>query len=216
MTSPSISDKGRAIWDSRQVASDVLIRDAQPLDAPLIAWDLETATDRMFSIMLGDRWKAILTRAVSEPGTSWSIARARIAEVDGSPVGVILSGPANEPAPSDSLGLPWGWTRLRSSVVGFTFLPFLSFMKHHEPGEWYITAVSVMPEARGRGVGSALLRDAAEQASAAGMTSLTLDVDEKNDTAKRLYSREGFALVATSPRAWLAGGIRVQRMAKAL
>lgn len=216
MTSPSISDRQRAIWDSRQVASVIQIRDAEPADAHLVAWDLETATDRMFSIMLGGRWEAILTRAVSEPGTSWSIARARVAEVGGSPVGVILSGPADEPAPSDSLGLPWGWTRLRSSIVGFTFMPFLSFMKHHEPGEWYVTAVSVMPEARGHGVGAALLRDAAEQARAAGMTSVTLDVDEKNVTAQRLYQREEFTLVASSPRAWLAGGIRVLRMRKGI
>lgn len=201
-----------SIWDSHQVASDVLIRDAEPADAPLVAWDLETATDRMFSLLLGARWETALTQVVSSPGHAWSLEHARIAETNGKPLGVILSGPASTPEPADSLGLPWGWTRLRSSVVGFAFLPFLSFMKHHEPGEWYVTAVSVIPEARGHGVGAALLRDAAEQARAAGMTSVALDVDEKNVTAQRLYQREGFTLVASSPRAWLAGGIRVQRM----
>ena len=209
MTSPSI-------WDSRRVESDVVIRDAQPADASLLAWDLETATGQMFSIMLGGRWESVLTHVVRVPGHSWSIAQARIAEVDGQPVGVLISGPAELPAPPDSLGLPWGWTRLRSTIVGIAFQPFLSFMKHHEPDEWYITAVSVMPEARGHGVGSALLRDAAKQARAAGMSSLALDVDEKNHTARRLYEREGFALVASSPRAWLAGGIQVLRMRKAL
>jgi ribosomal protein S18 acetylase RimI-like enzyme len=201
-----------AIWDSRVVASDVLIRDARATDAPLIAWDLETATGKMFSIMLGGGWESVLTRVVSTPGHAWSVAQARIAEVDDQPVGVILSGPAQLPAPADSLGLPWGWTRLRATIVGFAFLPFLSFMKHHAPGEWYVTALSVKPEARGHGVGGALLRDAAQQARAGGMSSVTLDVDEKNTGARRLYEREGFALVATSKPAWLAGGVRVQRM----
>jgi ribosomal protein S18 acetylase RimI-like enzyme len=170
----------------------------------------------MFSMMLGGRWESVLTDVVSVPGHSWSIAQARIAEVDGQPVGVLISGPAQLPAPPDSLGLPWGWTRLRSTIVGIAFQPFLSFMKHHEPDEWYVTAVSVMPEARGHGVGSALLRDATDQARAAGMSSLALDVDKDNETARRLYLREGFDLIATSRAAWLAGGIRVQRMAKAL
>jgi ribosomal protein S18 acetylase RimI-like enzyme len=214
MMSPSISDSGRAICDSRPVASVVQIRDAQPADAPLIAWDLETATDRMFSIMLGADWEAVLIRAVSIPGHAWSVALARIAEIDGRAVGVILSGPAQSPPPS--LEMPRAWTRLRAAVIGFAFRPFLSFMKHHESGEWYITAVSVMPEARGHGVGAALLRDAAEQARAAGMASVTLDVDKKNHTARRLYAREGFALVASSPRAWLAGGIQVLRMRKGI
>ncbi len=194
------------------MASDVIIRDAEPADAPLIAWDLETATGKMFSIMLGGRWESILTRVVSIPGHAWSIAQARVAEVDGQPVGVILSGPAYLPAPDDSLGLPWSWTRLRSALFGFAFRPFLAFMKHHGPGEWYITAVSVMPEARGHGVGSILLRDAAQQARAAGMARVTLDVDQKNEAARRLYLREGFTLIANSQPAWLAGGIRVQRM----
>lgn len=216
MMSPSISDSGRAICNSRLVASVVQIRDAQPADAPLIAWDLETATDRMFSLMLGAGWERILTRVVSASGHAWSLEHARIADDDGKPLGVILSGPSDLPPPDDAFGLPWGWTRLRLTAVGLACQPFLSFMEHHGAGEWYITAISVKPEARGQGVGAALIGDAVKRARAAGMTSVTLDVDEKNAVARRLYERQGFELQATSPTAWLVGGVRVQRMRRGI
>lgn len=208
MTSP-------LIWDSRcrdDGASMVTVRDARADDAPLVAWDLETATGQMFSLMLGGRWEQILTRVVSTPGHAWSLENARIAENDGKPLGVILSSPSDLPAPDDTLGLPWGWVRLRLTVVGLACQPFLSFMARHGASEWYITAISVKSEARGQGVGSALMGDAVERARAAGMTSVTLDVDEKNSGARRLYEREGFVVQSTSPTAWLAGGVRVQRM----
>lgn len=200
----------------------VSMRQARTQDAPLVAWDLETATDRMFSYMLGARWEQILIRVVNASGNAWSIEHARIAEVEGKPIGVILSGPSAVPEPDETFGLPWGWTRMRLTVMGFVFRPFLSLMRQHGVGAWHITAVSVMPEARGQGVGRAMIIDAIEHARAAGSTSVTLDVDVHNTIAARLYEREGFKVEATSQTAWLAsaffprsifaGGVRVQRM----
>jgi ribosomal protein S18 acetylase RimI-like enzyme len=111
---------------------------------------------------------------------------------------------------------------MRLTVVGFVFRSFLSLIRQHGVGAWHITAVSVMSEARGQGVGGAMISDAIEHARAAGMTSVTLDVDVHNTVATRLYEREGFEVQATSQTAWLAsvffprsifaGGVRVQRM----
>lgn len=198
--------------------TDVLLRDARrdSEDEVAVAWDLETATDGMFSIMLGSKWEDTLRAVVAQPGHAWSVDRARIAEIDGSTVGVLLGGPATIPEPADDLGLPWGWTRLRLFAVGLACQPFLSFMSHHEAGEWYITAVSVTPEARGRGVGARLLEDAVTRARAEGATSVTLDVDASNSGARRLYERHGFVVTGTSSSAWLMGGVRVQRMRRVL
>jgi len=200
----------------------VRLRRARVEDAPLVAWDLETATDRMFSFMLGARWEQILIRVVCTPGHAWSLEQARIVEAEGRPLGVILSAPSVVPEPDETFGLPWSWTRMRLTVVGFVFQPFLSLMRHHGADAWHITAVSVKPEARGQGVGSLMISDAIERARAAGMTSITLDVDLHNTVACRLYEREGFEVAATSRTAWLAsaffrvslfdGGVRVQRM----
>lgn len=197
--------------------TDVILRDARPgpEDEAAIAWDLETATGRMFSIMLGSRWETTLRAVVAQPGHAWSVERARIAEIDGSTVGVLLGGPATTPEPADSLGLPWGWTRLRLLAVGLAAQPFLSFMSRHEPGEWYITAVSVKPEARGTGVGATLIEDAVTRARADGATSVTLDVDAANSGARRLYERHGFVVTGISRAAWLMGGVRVERMRRA-
>ncbi len=196
----------------------MILRDAVPgsADVTAVAWDLETATDRMFSIMLGSRWEQILTTVIDQPGHAWSVERARIAERDDELLGVLLGGRADTLEPDDSLGLPWGLTRLRLTAVGMAFQPFLSFMHHHDPGEWYITAVSVTPKARGRGVGAALLEDAVARAREASMTSIALDVDAKNSGARRLYEKHGFVVTGTSAAAWLAGGVRVQRMRRML
>lgn len=196
----------------------MILRDAVPgtADVDAVAWDLETATGGMFSIMLGSRWEDVLRPVIATPGHAWSLARARIAEADDQVAGVLLGGPAQVPEPEGSLGLGWGVTRLRLTAVGLAFGPFLAFMSRHDPGEWYVTAVSVKEEMRGRGVGAALLEDAVSRAQGLGMRSIALDVDAKNSGARRLYEHHGFIVTGTSPSAWLAGGVRVQRMRRML
>jgi ribosomal protein S18 acetylase RimI-like enzyme len=200
----------------------VSMRRARVEDAQLVAWDLDTATDRMFSFMLGACWEQILIRVVRTPGHAWSLEHARIVEAEGRSIGVILSAPGAVPEPDETFGLSWGWTRIRLTVVGLVFQPFLSLMRQRGARDWHITAVSVMLESRGQGVGSLMINDAIDRARAAGMTSVTLDVDLHNTVACRLYEREGFEVQATSRTAWLAsvffgvslfaGGVRVQRM----
>ena len=130
--------------------------------------------------------------------------------------GVLLGAPATTPMPEGSLGLAWGWTRLRLWAVSLSGRAFLNFMSKHGPGEWYITAVAVTPEARGKGVGAVLLEDAITRARDAGATSVTLDVDDKNVGAQRLYERYGFEVTGASPPARLWRGVRVFRMRLAL
>lgn len=60
-----------------------------------------------------------------------------------------------------------------------------------ERGEWYLDSLAVMPEWRGQGVGTALLRHAIEQGVARGLTP-TLAVDPANANAQRLYRSLGF------------------------
>lgn len=194
--------------------TDVILRDAQPgpADEAAVTWDLETATDQMYSIKLGSKWETTLRAVVARPGHAWSVERARIAEIDGSMVGVLLGAPATTPMPEGSLGLPWGWTRLRLWAVSLSGRAFLHFMSQHGPGEWYITAVAVTPGARGKGVGAVLLEDAITRARDAGATSVTLDVDDKNVGAQRLYERYGFEVTGASPPARLWRGVCVYRM----
>ena len=51
---------------------------------------------------------------------------------------------------------------------------------------------SVLPEAQGRGVGSALLEELESRARARGAAKVTLEVVATNEGARRLYTRAGF------------------------
>ena len=59
-------------------------------------------------------------------------------------------------------------------------------------GEAELIAMWVAPEARGRGVGAALVRAVVDQAREAGATRVLLDVVQENESAVALYSTCGF------------------------
>lgn len=56
-----------------------------------------------------------------------------------------------------------------------------------------LLTIAVRPEARGRGLGSALLRDVLTAAAARGAGRMVLEVAADNAAALALYRREGFA-----------------------
>jgi GNAT superfamily N-acetyltransferase len=58
---------------------------------------------------------------------------------------------------------------------------------------WFVDILYVRPQARGRGLGTELLRAAAEHAGGDGV--LELEVLESNEAARRLYERLGFSTV---------------------
>ena len=73
-----------------------------------------------------------------------------------------------------------------------------------EPGWGFITvdvpvlAIGVVPEARGRGIGGALLDALLALAREHGFRALSLAVDRQNPAARRLYERKGFRDAAIS------------------
>ena len=60
-----------------------------------------------------------------------------------------------------------------------------------QPGEYYLDSVALLPEYRGMGLGTQLIRYAMEEGIKTGLT-LTLVVDPVNDKARRLYESLGF------------------------
>lgn len=61
--------------------------------------------------------------------------------------------------------------------------------------EAHVTTVAVAPEHQGRGVGTALMLEAARTALGAGSRHLSLEVAAGNERAQALYRRFGFAPV---------------------
>ena len=61
---------------------------------------------------------------------------------------------------------------------------------HHD--EYYIDTLCVSPDARGLGIGTALLAFAEEQAVTLGFSKLSLNVEVEKEQARALYTRLGF------------------------
>ncbi|MFI6032747.1 GNAT family N-acetyltransferase [Streptomyces sp. NPDC051315] len=69
-----------------------------------------------------------------------------------------------------------------------------------------IQGLAVADEARGRGVGRALIRAAVEEARRRGARRITLRVLGHNTPARTLYESEGFVVEGVLPEEFLLGG----------
>lgn len=69
--------------------------------------------------------------------------------------------------------------------IGFSTFAGRPFLNVHD--------LAVLPEQRGRGLGRALLEEAERRARARGCCKMTLEVNESNTGAQRLYRAFGFA-----------------------
>jgi ribosomal protein S18 acetylase RimI-like enzyme len=63
-------------------------------------------------------------------------------------------------------------------------------------------AIAVVPNARGRGIGEALLRALLEHARGDGFRAISLSVDPENRRALELYERLGFERVGEQGGSW--------------
>ena len=87
--------------------------------------------------------------------------------------------------------------RDRGTVVGVAALSFVWPIEHGGMSAW-LEELYVVPDARGRGIGTALLRAALRAATEAGAVAVDLEVAVGHERAANLYAREGFQPV---PRA---------------
>ncbi len=84
-----------------------------------------------------------------------------------------------------------------------------------QPGVFQMDGIFVAAEARGQGVGTALLSAIKDHARKSGMSEVQLDVIDTNPRAKALYEREGFRAVSkekTGPFQYLFGFSSATRM----
>ena len=120
---------------------------------------------------------------VENPEGKMSYTKCLIAEVDGACVGMInLDLIAENPEPIDPNLPPM-------------FIP-LAELEASVPGALIIEFLTTLPEARGKGVGAALIDSAKDQAGSGGVA---LVVSDNNTAARGLYEKAGFWESARRP-----------------
>jgi ribosomal protein S18 acetylase RimI-like enzyme len=85
--------------------------------------------------------------------------------------------------------------RWRLYQAGGSDVGILLMAAHAEQRMWEVVYMGLVPEARGRGYGRAMLLDGLRAAAAAGQAGMFLAVDKSNEFAVRLYESLGFARV---------------------
>ena len=90
------------------------------------------------------------------------------------------------------------------TLVGVIALGRETKVKTRHRGAIYATFVA--PEARGHGVGAALMAAALAEARALGLRCAILDVASSAHAARRLYERHGFERFGTDPAAMIIDG----------
>jgi [ribosomal protein S18]-alanine N-acetyltransferase len=84
------------------------------------------------------------------------------------------------------------WTTL---VIRHADVPVAAAVLVLWPPGAHLASLGVHPDHRRSGLGTALLRDAMARTRRSGAHFLSLEVDRSNQSARRLYRREGFGLV---------------------
>jgi ribosomal protein S18 acetylase RimI-like enzyme len=82
--------------------------------------------------------------------------------------------------------------RRAGHVVGYLVVT-LGYSIEHGGRDGFIDDLYLLPSARGRGIGAAVVDFALEQARLLGIITLHLEVDPKNERATSLYRSRGFA-----------------------
>ena len=168
------------------------LRPAVPTDAAFIARHvLEALHFEMFAQPLSPDNQAIgdeLTPFCAQEGTLYSYRHTTMAEMGGVPVGMLIAYD----------GAPYVEMRQRTfaQISAFRDADFSVMDAETQAGEYYIDSVSVDPQWRAHGIGTALIRAALAQASELGLCP-ALVVDPDNTPAQQLYARLGMAPCGT-------------------
>lgn len=125
-------------------------------------------------------------RAMREEG-AFSYRNASIADIGGAAAGILIGYTIDGPVDLSKLNELHEIAR-----------PLVR-LEAKAPGHWYVNALAVYPEFRGRGVGTKLLDKADALGRASAPNGMTIIVASENVGARRLYERAGYRQKATEP-----------------
>jgi ribosomal protein S18 acetylase RimI-like enzyme len=198
----------------------IIIRVAKPtFDEGLVfARYLDEAAEGLFSFMLGRRAPEIIAKAFMQPGHDHSFQNVIFAEHDKVIAGMASGYTAKQHQCFSDQPLKkaaGGWS-LRMITVGILFASLLKVLDTVNDGDFYLQAIAIDKEFRGKGIGSALIDFIEDRACAGEARRLSLDVLASNEGAHRLYERRGMTIESQWPKHLTIPGLKLFRMTKTL
>lgn len=162
--------------------NDIRIRDAVREDVPFVA-DCVLASVDLYDFKEESVEKYIALDVCGMDDTLYSYRHARIATLNGKPVGCLVSydGFIYETARKKTFQIFKDAGREMTDTGIET-----------GPGEYYLDSLAILPECRGLGIGHILLKDGIGKAAALGLGSAGLLVEKSKPELQDYYSLLGF------------------------
>ena len=181
----------------------ILIRKAKPdLDEGIaFAHYFNEAAEGFFKSTLGERAFEIIADAYLKPNNEYSYQNAVVLEYKGNIVGM-ASGYTNvEKAGFKRNILSEFKAGARWRIGMFTLISKLlsSALGPHSNDEYYLQAIAISSEVRGKGLGQRLLNYSQGIAIEKGAKLLSLDVSSKNEKAIISYNKFGMSVASNWP-----------------
>lgn len=169
--------------------SDLDIRAAVAQDIPALIQLMDIATfgfiQHLFASFLPPDTdvRSTLKSRMLDPTSQLSLGKAQVAEVDGRAAGFVMTEPIPDPANLIEPDTP-------------ELLRPLFELESLAPGTTLINFVAAFPEMRGKGVGTALMKQAER---APGPNGMSLTIHDQNTAARHLYEKLGYREAGRRP-----------------
>jgi ribosomal protein S18 acetylase RimI-like enzyme len=198
----------------------VIIRAANPTydEGISCARYLNEAAEGFFRFMYGRRFLHIIAQAYIQPNNSYSFQNVSFATYDNNIFGMTLGYTLKQfhVFSGQPLKEAAGGCNLRMTAGRILCAPMLRIIETIADGDFYILAMAVDEDFRGKGVASALMKSIEKRARTSGSARLSLDVSANNKNACRVYEKWGMTVESQWPKRLPLPGIKFYRMAKFL
>jgi len=175
--------------------SEIVFRQGRPGDAEAMTRFILDAAEAMIPWLFGPRHAEIIQDMVRADHGTVSHVNCIVCEIDGRVAGGVACFPSEAEEDLNKDIVP-----ILRQYMGFFGLMRLGWRgsRFHRAfrkpdSSFYIQAISVHPDFRGKGIAGKLIGEVAKQAASAGCDSIALEVRSNNESALRAYEKAGFA-----------------------
>ena len=190
--------------DSRNSAKEIKIRKARPVheDGLAFASLFDKTSDGFLSRMLGEEAYEIIAEAFLKPNNEYSYENVAFAEKGESICGMVSGYTFGMKKKLQNSVLAQSTKGKKGAIRRFHFVGsiLMRAMGAKHLGEYYLQAIIVTEDYRGKGLGNKLMGWIEHDAIEKGAQTLALDVASKNKSAISLYHRQGMTVDSRWPR----------------